>query len=114
MRDMRPLLLPKLVAARNSAASINDDLTFANHSALPYDSAYCSYSSECSTPMTPTFSLRGHTRYPSSSSSLSSTPPSSEGMDGKLPKLSEEPTEKDDSFVMVREETTLAPCLCKY
>lgn len=99
MHDLKPLILPKLVAARKSSKSSFD------MSAEPTSSVYsCADSgfysaSECSTPPTPIFS-RGHYRFPSSASSLSSSPPTHEIIEapnasGKLPKLTEEPLEQE-------------------
>ncbi|PSN68706.1 hypothetical protein BS50DRAFT_322881 [Corynespora cassiicola Philippines] len=109
MREMKPLMLPKLVAARKPSKSSLD------MSAEPTSSVYSStdsgfYSaSECSTPPTPSFyPPRGHLRHPSSTSSLSSSPPNCtydpiEGPNasGKLPKLTEEPIEREDDYVTV-------------
>lgn len=100
MREMRPLILPKLVAQRKSSKSSLD------MSPDPASSVYSSadsgfYSvSECSTPPTPSFHC-GHLRFPSSTSSLSSSPPAHDPIEapngsGKLPKLTEEPVERDD------------------
>jgi len=63
------------------------------------DSGFYS-ASECSTPPTPSLYTRGHFRFPSSASSLSSSPPTHEIVDapnasGKLPKLTEEPVEQE-------------------
>ena len=63
------------------------------------DSGFYS-ASECSTPPTPSLYTRGHFRFPSSASSLSSSPPTHETVDapnasGKLPKLTEEPVEQE-------------------
>ncbi|KAK7532384.1 uncharacterized protein J3D65DRAFT_670993 [Phyllosticta citribraziliensis] len=84
MRDMKPLLLPAMVAS--------DDRT-------PVESGQ-STSSECSTPQSSVFSAYGHARHPSSISSISSSPPSSyEHLDNmtsstKLPRLPEDPMEE--------------------
>ncbi|KAF2273221.1 uncharacterized protein EI97DRAFT_164580 [Westerdykella ornata] len=100
MRDLKPLQLPRLVAARKNSKS---SLDLVDPSASMYsctDSSVYS-ASGCSTPPTPAHSVRGHFRYPSSSSSLSSTPPNHDSFDllnasGKLPKLTEEPVERED------------------
>ena len=57
-------------------------------------------------PTTPTFSLRGHSRFPSSTSSLASSPIMRDSMDGfgpqkRLTKVKEEPQEREDDFEMV-------------
>ncbi|EON68886.1 hypothetical protein W97_08144 [Coniosporium apollinis CBS 100218] len=90
---------PKLAASTNS---LN----------LPHSAT----ASECSTPLTPTFSLRGHSRFPSSTSSLSSSPPLFEHPDvgasaTKLPQLTEEPVDQEAEAVMLHPEP-LSPCLC--
>ncbi|KAF2142338.1 uncharacterized protein K452DRAFT_308029 [Aplosporella prunicola CBS 121167] len=120
MRDMRPLVLPKMVAARRSLSEGSDDRSYP-------DSSAHSITSEPSTPSTPlsaVFSTRGHKRQSSSTSSLSlsSTPPSSyEHLDsmasGKLPQLEEadeyvmdELIDVDD-FPMFNSEVP-TPCLC--
>ncbi|KAJ4987270.1 hypothetical protein SVAN01_07281 [Stagonosporopsis vannaccii] len=100
MHDLKPLILPKLVAARKPSKSSLD------MSAEPTSSLYsCADSgfysaSDCSTPPTPSLYARGHFRFPSSASSLSSSPPTHEIVDapnasGKLPKLTEEPIEQE-------------------
>ena len=66
-----------------------------------------SHVSDLPSPTTPTFSLRGHGRFPSSSSSLASSPVVRESMDGfgsgkrPLTEVKEEPLERDDDFEMV-------------
>lgn len=111
MREMKPLMLPKLVAQRKSSKSSLDmshDPASSVHSST--DSGFYS-ASECSTPPTPSF-YRGHLRFPSSTSSLSSSPPSYEPLDvtpnasGKLPQLTED-VEREEDYV------TLRQCQCK-
>ncbi|OCL12375.1 hypothetical protein AOQ84DRAFT_227753 [Glonium stellatum] len=117
MREMRPLILPNLVASRNPPKICTDmpaDPVASVYSCT--DSGFYSVSSDCSAPLTPTFSSRGHKRYPSSNSSLSSSPPSYDFVEipngsGKLPKLTEEPIEPETEFVMLDAES-LSPCLC--
>ncbi|KAH7389297.1 hypothetical protein DE146DRAFT_159293 [Phaeosphaeria sp. MPI-PUGE-AT-0046c] len=103
MHDLKPLILPKLVAARKSSQ------TSLNMSAEPTSSVYsCADSgfysaSECSTPPTPSKLSRGHFRFPSSTSSLSSSPPTHDTIEppnssGKLPKLTEEPVEREYDY----------------
>jgi hypothetical protein len=103
MHDLKPLILPKLVAARKSSQ------TSLNMSAEPTSSIYSTadsgfYSaSECSTPPTPSMHSRGHFRFPSSTSSLSSSPPTHDAIEppnssGKLPKLTEEPIEREYDY----------------
>lgn len=89
MRDLKPLMLPKLAPARNPLTD-----SPAGDEREPSFSA-----SECSTPLSQTFSANGHVRHSSSLSSLSSSPPSSyehlDSMTGssKLPRLPEDPSE---------------------
>ncbi|KAF2018166.1 hypothetical protein BU24DRAFT_166291 [Aaosphaeria arxii CBS 175.79] len=107
MRDIKPLMLPQLVAARKSSKS-SLDMAYDPHSSVHSsgDSGFYSVS-DCSTPPTPSYPSRGHLRYPSSTSSLSSSPPTHDSsMDGpnssgKLPKLTEEPIEREDDYVTV-------------
>lgn len=103
MREMKPLMLPKLVAARKSSKSSLD--MFSEPTSSVFSSADSGFfsASECSTPPTPSF-YRGHFRNPSSTSSLSSSPPTHEPFEspnasGKLPKLTEEPFEREDDYV---------------
>ncbi len=112
-------MLPKLVAVRNSAHFETSDTNMSpnpatsNHS---FNVTHSSTGSECSTPLTPTFSLRGHSRFPSSTSSLSSSPPVFEHSDlgasaTKLPQLAEEPVDQEiDAAALGAEQ--LSPCLC--
>ncbi|KAH9881352.1 hypothetical protein IAQ61_000076 [Plenodomus lingam] len=104
MHDLKPLVLPKLVAARKSSKgslNMSDEPTSSIYSNA--DSGFYS-ASECSTPPTPSmYSSRGHFRFPSSVSSLSSSPPTFEPIEqpnasGKLPKLTEEPIERDYDY----------------
>ncbi|KAL6707965.1 hypothetical protein ACN47E_003639 [Coniothyrium glycines] len=103
MHDLKPLILPKLVAARKSSRSsliMSDEPTCSIYSNA--DSGFCS-ASDCSTPPTPSVYVRGHLRFPSSVSSLSSSPPTHEPIDppnasGKLPKLTEEPVEREYDY----------------
>jgi hypothetical protein len=104
MHDLKPLVLPKIVAARKSSkGSLNmtDELTCSIYSTA--DSGFYS-ASECSTPPTPSHYARGHFRFPSSASSLSSSPPTHDtaieppNSSGKLPKLTEEPFEREYDY----------------
>ncbi|RDI82290.1 hypothetical protein Vi05172_g7735 [Venturia inaequalis] len=105
MRDLKPLHLPAMVAGRTRSFTQGDDAAL--RSALSISTSASSYcTSDSSTPPTPTFSLRGHSRFPSSTSSLASsaTSPVCEygdvtGSTTKLPmpKLTEEPTEFEES-----------------
>ncbi|PVH94629.1 hypothetical protein DM02DRAFT_183726 [Periconia macrospinosa] len=105
MRDMKPLMLPKLVAQRKSSkGSLNmpSEHSLSIHSNT--DSGFYS-ASECSTPPTPSYQ-HGHLRFPSTASSLSSSPPSQDcileptNASGKLPQLTED-VEREDDYVSV-------------
>lgn len=73
----------------------------------PLQLSQSSTSSEIPSPITPTFSTRGHSRFPSSNSSLASSPPMRDSMDGfgvgkrPLTEVREEPLERDDDYEMV-------------
>lgn len=103
MHDLKPLILPRLVNARKSSkSSLNmaDEPTSSVYSNA--DSGFYS-ASECSTPPTPSHYPRGHFRFPSSASSLSSSPPTHDPIEppnssGKLPKLTEEPVEREYEY----------------
>lgn len=84
-----------------------------------------SSASDLPSPVTPTFSTKGHFRYPSSASSIDSTyhnalvdSPSSPTFivkSGKrsLPDVQEEPQqEKEDDFDMIDDRDDLYSCLC--
>jgi hypothetical protein len=104
MHDLKPLVLPQLAAVRKSSKGsliMCEDPTSSIYSNA--DSGFYS-ASECSTPPTPSQYIRGHFRFPSSASSLSSSPPTYDPADapnasGKLPKLTEEPFEREYDFI---------------
>ncbi|KAF2266664.1 hypothetical protein CC78DRAFT_577976 [Lojkania enalia] len=104
MRDLKPLALPTYAARRKSSKSsfeMNYEPTSSIYSNA--DSGFYS-ASDCSTPPTPSISSRAHLRHPSSNSSLSSSPPAHEPIEvpnssGKLPKLTEEPVEREDEYI---------------
>ena len=64
-------------------------------------------SAEIPSPTTPTFSSRGHSRFPSSSSSLASSPIVRESMDGfpaqkrPLTEVMEEPHERESDYEII-------------
>ncbi|KAF2833831.1 hypothetical protein CC86DRAFT_15570 [Ophiobolus disseminans] len=103
MHELKPLMLPKLVAARKSSQTSLNMSSEPNSSVLSSaDSGFYS-ASECSTPPTPSMHSRGHFRFSSSTSSLSSSPPTHEPIEppnssGKLPKLTEEPLEREYDY----------------
>ncbi|KAF1810277.1 hypothetical protein P152DRAFT_106515 [Eremomyces bilateralis CBS 781.70] len=118
MRELRPLILPERMSGasvpakrnsnpnppRNSSqdGNLNLGATAPQYAGISSWESLPSMSSECSTPLTPTFSLRGHSRIPSATSSLSSTSPSTEQLEGavvrapKLTQLREDPWEGED------------------
>lgn len=78
-----------------------------------------STSSDMPSPVTPTFSLRGHIRHPSSTSSLASSPVLHDAMDGfgtpkrPLTDVKEEPLEREEGFEMVNSFSNDSGCQCK-
>lgn len=79
-----------------------------------------STSSDMPSPVTPTFSLRGHIRYPSSTSSLASSPVLHDSMDGfgtpkrPLTDVKEEPLEREEGFEMVNSFRYDSGCQCEF
>ena len=117
MRELRPLNLPKLVAERNGASQSSEDLTVKTTACAHASAGSFSSISDVSGPPTPTFSIRGHSRFPSTSSSFTSnaTSPVCEhteilGSSSKLPmpQLPEEPAENEEDF-SVKDETYVDP-----
>lgn len=98
MRELRPLRLPQLLEARKK-----EDINMSPESQQSQTTA----SSDFPSPNTPTFSLRGHARFPSSTSSLASSPVMRDSMDGfgsskrPLTEVREDPQERDDDYEMV-------------
>ena len=127
--SLKPLLLPQLVEERRKKESLADsEMDFAPSFYYSQKSA----ASEMPSPVTPTFSIRGHLRYPSSASSIDSTfhvssmeSPSSPTFVGpktgkrSLPDVQEEPhdqeelQELEEEFDMLDEADELYDCLCK-
>lgn len=119
---LKPLLLPQLVEERRKRESrLDTELDLASASFSTQNSS----ASELPSPVTPTFSTRGHFRYPSSTSSIDSTyhntlcdSPSSPTFNTKsgkrsLPDVQEEPQrEKEESFDMLDDRDDLYDCLC--
>ncbi|MCJ1358283.1 MAG: hypothetical protein MMC33_008282 [Icmadophila ericetorum] len=86
MRELRQLKLPQLVEARRRAESENGSTDSLDIS-LGSQSLHRSRSStslDAQPPLSPTYSLRGHSRLPSSSSSLASSPKTRESLDGYM------------------------------
>jgi hypothetical protein len=126
MREMRPLLLPDLVASQHqskAATSTPDEsalpsLSHSVHASMDSTDSLTFGLSDTSSPSTSAFSGR-HFPNTGSTSSLASTPPTYESVENlsasaKLPDLVEEPTEPGHEFVVVDEDTALSPCLCTY
>lgn len=104
MRELKPLRLPQLVeAARKNqeADMITESTVSIGHAQHP------SGSSTISDLPSPTFSLRGHSRLLSSTSSLASSPVMRESMDGfgssnrPLTDVKEEPLDKIEDYEVV-------------
>lgn len=109
MRELRPFKLPQLVEARrkeNEETAMDSPESAPTGHALHLSTSSTTSSTDGPSPTTPTFSLRGHSRFPSSTSSLASSPIMRESMDGfgpqkRLTKVKEEPQEREDDFEMV-------------
>lgn len=103
MRELRTLRLPQLVEARRKRESASvilesPDSASMGHSLTPSRS---SSSSDAPSPITPTFSMRSHSRFPSSNSSFASSPTMRESFDGfnalkRLTEVNEELHERDE------------------
>ncbi|KAL6714846.1 hypothetical protein ACLMJK_007106 [Lecanora helva] len=105
-RELKQFILPQLVEARKRG---EDDV---ESSPMSSDHAQrlsrSSTLSDTTSPMTPTFSTRGHSRLPSSASSLASSPALHESIEGfasttkrPLTDVREEPQDKDEDYEMV-------------
>lgn len=116
--SMRPQKLPKISTFTNTENMENETRITAIPclaQSSPGHSRNSSGVSIKSTPMTPTFSSRGHSRWPSSSSSLATSPDSPVNM-GKssLDDLVEEPGEMDDLANQTRVRSSIEEfCICK-
>jgi len=121
MRELRQLKLPQLVEARKKEdldARMDSPEFGGSVNALHLSQS--STSSDYPSPVTPTFSLRGHSRFPSSTSSLASSPVLCDTMDtygsGKRPltDVKEEPHERDEGFEMLGNPSAPLDCFCKF
>ncbi|KAL9025300.1 MAG: hypothetical protein Q9196_005850 [Gyalolechia fulgens] len=108
MRELIQLQLPKVVEARKTRESmVTVDSPISSTTGHPLQLSRSSTSPELPSPITPTFSARGHSRLPSSTSSLNSSPPMRDSMDGfgvgkrPLTEVREEPLERDEDYEMV-------------
>ena len=123
---LKPLLLPQLVEERRKKESMAESEMDLSLSIYTQNSS----ASDIPSPVTPTFSTRGHLRYPSSVSSLDSSyhtsvadSPSSPSFIGSktskrsLPDVQEEPQEepqdRDEDFDMFDDAQEVYGCLCK-
>lgn len=125
---LKPLLLPQLVEERRKFEEQYSDLP---DNEMDHQFVYYTTNSSCSdvaSPITPTFSTRGHVRYSSSTSSLDLAPacynesPSSptstthtKSSKRSLPDVQEEPFERDelDDNTILAGSFDLYNCLCK-
>ena len=99
-------MLPQLVEARSKEGG-NGAMDSSNPTALGNHLSRSSTLSEYPSPTTPTFSLRGHSRLPSSASSAPSSPNMRESIEPfgsasrPLTDVKEEPQDKDEDYQMV-------------
>ncbi|KAI8272789.1 hypothetical protein K4K56_002263 [Colletotrichum sp. SAR 10_98] len=124
---LKPLLLPQLVEERRKFEEQHPDLAEAemDHQYVYYTTN--SSSSDVASPVTPTFSTRGHLRYSSSASSIDLPPTCcndspasptstshSKSSKRPLPDVQEEPVERDelDESTILAEQFDLYDCLC--
>lgn len=120
MRELRQLKLPQLVEARRKEdlESRGGSPEFGG-SVNVLHLTQSSTSSDYPSPVTPTFSLRGHSRFPSSTSSLASSPILCDSMDtfgsGKRPltDVKEEPQERDEDFELLDHADGAPDCFCE-
>lgn len=121
-RELKPLMLPQLVEARCKEDG-NVAMDCSNSNGLAIHLSRSSTLSEHSSPTTPTFSARGHSRLPSSTSSAPSSPNMRESIEAfgsasrPLTDVKEEPLDKDEDYHMVNgieeqriSEGNLIPC----
>lgn len=117
MRELKQLRLPQLVEARKRRASMNLESPNSPTTAHMLQSSQTSNatSTETTSPITPAYSPRGHGRFPSSTSSLASSPPLRDSLDGftvgkrPLTEVREEPHEREEDFEMINGFTSSPP-----
>ena len=106
-RELKPLMLPQLVEARSKEEGImamDSPISTALGNHLSRSSTLSEFPSS---PTTPTFSLRGHSRLPSSNSSAPSSPNMRESIEAfgsasrPLTDVKEEPQDKDEDYQMI-------------
>lgn len=127
---LKPLLLPQLVEERKKMEVQTVD-TESDRQYVYY--THNSSSSDVASPVTPTFSTRGHQRYSSSTSSIDfssscadspvspaaptsaplSVPQSHKSTMRHLPDVQEEPMEREYEETIASDQFDLYDCLCK-
>ncbi|KAH8685532.1 hypothetical protein BGZ60DRAFT_426020 [Tricladium varicosporioides] len=120
---LKPLLLPGIVAERRKRESghgiLDTDMDMSSSSFYSQTSS----ASDIPSPITPTFSGRGHLRYPSSASSIElslhtpvgespSSPSFTKTGKRSLPDVQEEPQEREEDFDVFDDVDELYDCLC--
>lgn len=122
--QLKPLLLPQLVEERKKT----EDHHAISEDTLPYTSHTTnSSSSDIVSPVTPTFSTRGHFRGSSSASSLDlaytqfQDSPSSPTQQlskkpsiRQLPDVEEEPLDREEDRTIIPDHFGLYSCLCEF
>ncbi|KAK4610040.1 hypothetical protein CLAFUW4_13678 [Fulvia fulva] len=117
MSRMRSFTFPKINASKqheDTTATATADNMGSPYQISPSHSRESSAASTTSSPITPTFSARGHNRWPSSSSSLVTSPDSPAATPtskSPLGDLVEDPSERDDPFDDLR-STDEPLCIC--
>ncbi|KAL8912785.1 MAG: hypothetical protein Q9172_007439 [Xanthocarpia lactea] len=116
MRELRKLQLPQLVEARKrEERSVKVDTSASSTMGHSFQLSQSSISPDYPSPTTPTFSTRGHSRFPSSTSSLASSPALRDSMDafgvGKRPltEVREEPQEPNEDYEMINDFANSPP-----
>ena len=116
MRELRKLRLPQLVEAKKQEERIVKVDTAASRTmGHLVQLSQSSISSDYPSPTTPTFSTRGHSRFPSSTSSLASSPVLRDSIDAfgvskrPLTEVREEPHEPDEDHEMNNTFTNSPP-----
>ncbi|EME44786.1 hypothetical protein DOTSEDRAFT_72285 [Dothistroma septosporum NZE10] len=116
MNRMRTFSFPKITTISKQLHEdvASSDMGSPDH-VSPTHSRESSAASTTSSPITPTFSARGHNRWPSSSSSLVTSPDSpavTPTAKSPLGDLVEDPSEREDSFDSDYRSTDEPLCIC--
>lgn len=102
MRELKAFMLPQLLEARKREQDEVDSPVSTGHS---QHLSRSSTLSDSTSPTSPASSARGHSRFPSSNSSLTSSPTMRESVDGygkrPLTDVREEPQDKEEDYEMV-------------